>query len=132
MARRPTDIVQPNLRIREGLRRELKREADKNRVSLNVEMTRRLERSLEQEAVQSNAVVAGHIRDAWERLDGIFRDLYMQGGLVRAAEALVKQVEAGNTEGTPKAVERVRQAIHEIDVAGAAALRKMHTGADKS
>jgi len=75
MARKPSDIVQPNLRIREELRRELKKAADKNRVSLNVEMMNRLKWSLDQEAAQSNAAIAGHIKDAWERLDGLFYGL---------------------------------------------------------
>jgi hypothetical protein len=47
MARKPTDTVALTLRIREELRRRLQREADKDDVSLNWEIIRRLEGSFE-------------------------------------------------------------------------------------
>jgi hypothetical protein len=49
MARKPTDTVALTLRIREVLRRRLQREADKDDVSLNWEISRRLEASFEAE-----------------------------------------------------------------------------------
>ena len=48
-ARKPTDIVQVNLRLRESLRRRLEREAEKRGLSFNAELTRRLEESFERE-----------------------------------------------------------------------------------
>ncbi len=47
--RKPAQTVQVNLRIKEALRRRLEREAQKQQVSLNAEMTRRLEGSLADE-----------------------------------------------------------------------------------
>jgi hypothetical protein len=49
MPRKPTETVQVNLRMKEGLRRRLEREAQKQSVSLNAEMTRRLETSISAE-----------------------------------------------------------------------------------
>jgi hypothetical protein len=48
MPRKPSDIVQPNLRIREDLRRRLEAAAKKRGVSLNFEMTERLKASFDQ------------------------------------------------------------------------------------
>jgi hypothetical protein len=47
MAKKPTDTVALTLRIREDLRRKLQREADKEDVSLNGEITRRLGNSFQ-------------------------------------------------------------------------------------
>lgn len=132
MARKPSDIVQPNLRIREELRRRLERAATKNRVSLNVEMTRRLERSLDQEANISIAANASHLDTLTLRFSDAFDGLNKQGDLVRAAEALLKQIDAGNDDAAKEAAKKVRQAIEMIDHAAAVAVRKMHsTGADE-
>jgi hypothetical protein len=49
MPRKPTDIVQINLRIRERLRARLEREAEKSNDSLNAEMINRLEESFAEE-----------------------------------------------------------------------------------
>jgi hypothetical protein len=49
MPRKPTETVQVNLRMKEGLRRRLEREAKRQEVSLNAEMTRRLESGLDAE-----------------------------------------------------------------------------------
>jgi hypothetical protein len=91
MARKPSDIVQPNLRIREELRRKLARKADDNRVSLNVEMTRRLERSLDQETVQSIAVSATSLETITLRSERALLKL----------EALLEQLEQHTAGGAP-------------------------------
>jgi hypothetical protein len=52
MPRKPMQVVQVNLRIREGLRRKLDAAATKRGVSLNFEMTDRLARSFEGEMFQ--------------------------------------------------------------------------------
>ncbi len=49
--RRPRDIVQVNLRIRESERRQLEAAAKRNMTSLNAEMASRIVRSFEQEHV---------------------------------------------------------------------------------
>jgi hypothetical protein len=58
MARKPTDIVQYKLRIRESLRRRIEQAAKKNGVSANQEMVGRLERSFEQETQRKLDLVA--------------------------------------------------------------------------
>ena len=113
MARKPSDIVAPNLRIREELRRELKRKADKNRVSLNVEMMNRLKWSLDQEDAQSIAVSATSLETISLRLSKI-----VEGDLVVATEALLKQIDDGNHEAIKQAAENVRATL---------AVRKTHT-----
>jgi Arc-like DNA binding domain len=50
MGRKPTDIVQLTLRLREDLRRKLERAADKAERSLNIEIIERLEASFAAEA----------------------------------------------------------------------------------
>src|SRR5262249_44686744 len=47
MARKPTDIVSLSLRIREGLRRRLAREAKNRNESLNAEIVERLDQSFQ-------------------------------------------------------------------------------------
>ena len=47
MPRKPTALIAPNLRIRESLRRRLEKAARKRGVSLNREMTDRLEGSFD-------------------------------------------------------------------------------------
>ena len=133
MARKPADIVQPNLRIREGLRRELKREADKNRVSLNVEMVRRLERSLDQEDLLTAATVAADLNNLHGRYGPLLHELNKQGDLIRAAEALLKQIEqSASSAAIAKAAEKVKQVIEFIERDAAALPRQMHTtGADQ-
>ena len=74
LARKPSDIVSPNLRIREGLRHRLKRKAKQNAVSLNAEMTARLERSLDREALQQ-------IKDVANQMDAALA--LMTGGLTK-------------------------------------------------
>jgi hypothetical protein len=58
MARKPTDIVQYKLRIRESLRRRIEQAAKKNGVSANQEMVGRLERSFELETQRKLDLVA--------------------------------------------------------------------------
>jgi hypothetical protein len=53
-ARKPTDIVQLKLRIREELRRKLERAAAKKEHSLNTEMVERLDRSFDLEVQASD------------------------------------------------------------------------------
>jgi hypothetical protein len=49
MARKPTDIIQLKVRMRERLRAQLEREAGRQGHSMNAEIVRRLERSFEEE-----------------------------------------------------------------------------------
>ena len=67
MARKPADIVQPSLRIREDLHRRLEQAAKKRGVSLNFEMTTRLKESFDREAHRTIDVVASDLEDVWRR-----------------------------------------------------------------
>jgi hypothetical protein len=80
-----------SLRIREALRRDLKREADKNQVSLNVEIMRRLERSLEKEIQQSIAESATSLDTITLRSE---RDLLKLEALVARIEQLLPTTES--------------------------------------
>jgi hypothetical protein len=65
MPRKPTENVQVPLRLREGLRQQLIREAHKNGVPVNREMANRLEASLKMEAIKSIESVAADLMDTW-------------------------------------------------------------------
>jgi len=125
MTRKPSDIVQPNLRIREELRRRLEKEAAKRRVSLNQEMTYRLQRSLEEDAARTIDNIAGDIANVWDRFSAAHHKANMMGDLVRATETLLKQIEAGKP--LEVAAAKVKSVIGMIDHHAAQAVRKMHT-----
>jgi hypothetical protein len=67
-ARKPHDIVNFNLRIRESLRAKLAREAEKHHTSLNNEIRVRLEVSLREGAARDLDVIAAEMADYWARL----------------------------------------------------------------
>jgi hypothetical protein len=67
-ATKPSDVVSPNLRIKEGLRRRLAREAERNQTTLNKEMARRLEQSFDVAPMRSLEQVATDITKSWARL----------------------------------------------------------------
>lgn len=135
MARKPTDIVQPNLRIRESLRRDLESAAKKNGVSINREMSDRLYLSFDAEARRSNAAIAEDMKNTWARYGDAFHELNKQGDLVRATEALIKQIEqsdAANSKAIKAAVEKAKTVLKMIEVEAAMLVRRAHTtGGDK-
>jgi hypothetical protein len=51
--RKPTDVAQMNLRLKETLRKKIETEAKKNGWSLNQELVRRLERSFIDQGVEA-------------------------------------------------------------------------------
>jgi hypothetical protein len=53
VARKPTDVVQVNLRLRESLRRRLEREAERRGLSFNAELIRRLRESFDREDLEA-------------------------------------------------------------------------------
>jgi hypothetical protein len=67
-SRKPSDIVAPNLRIREMLRQRLLRAAKTRGLSLNREMTRRLELSLEEDGMRSLETIAADLREVCKRM----------------------------------------------------------------
>jgi hypothetical protein len=56
-----TDLVAPHVRIKEGLRRRLEAEAKKKRVPLSRELGRRLEESLQVDAMKTIQDVAADL-----------------------------------------------------------------------
>jgi Arc-like DNA binding domain len=79
VARKLTDVVQVNLRLRESLRRKLEREAEKRGLSFNAELTRRLEEGFEREEL-NDAIRAV----MWQ----VLRD----GGLSEAIKPLIPEI----------------------------------------
>ena len=116
MARKPADIVQPSLRIREDLRRRLEQAAKKRGVSLNIEMTTRLKESFDREAHRTIDSVASDLENVWTRFAEVLHTDNLQEELMRATEALVEQLpaEIRERETIKEAVERVQKAITTI------------------
>jgi hypothetical protein len=63
--KQPSDTVRTVLRLREGVRQRVEREARKNQCSLNMEMARRIEQSLEAGPVKSIEAVATELPGTW-------------------------------------------------------------------
>jgi len=132
MARKPSDIVQPNLRIREDLRRRLEQEAKKRGVSLNYEMTLRLKESFDREAMFTLGTIASDMNTRFKRFDKAFHELEKQGDLLRAAEVLLAQIEqlpaeVLEREALVSAIAQVRKAIKLIDNEAMLAARRLRT-----
>src|SRR5262249_55455880 len=129
MPRKPGETVQINLRLKEALRRRLEREAKKRGVSLNFEMTSRIEQSFEMESLRAQEAVTADMHVAWSRFGQLFHGLASQGDLRRAAEMLVAEVEAMpeclEREGVQKAVAAVKQVTNVLDIEAALAIRRM-------
>jgi leucyl-tRNA synthetase len=113
MARKPADIVQPSLRIRDDLHRRLEQAAKKRGVSLNFEMTNRLKESFDREAHRTIDSVASDLENVWTRFAEVLHNDSLQEELMRATEALVEQLpaEVRERETIKEAVERVQKAI---------------------
>jgi Arc-like DNA binding domain len=87
MSRRPAETVQINLRIKEGLRRRLEREAERHKVSMNMEIRMRLEDSLEAQALKSLEASAADLETNALRLGALVVRLELSQQL---AEKLAK------------------------------------------
>ena len=121
MVRKPDETVQVNLRIKEGLRRKLEREATKHQVSLNQEMTARLEGSLEKETKRSLEDIASDLETSWHR----FREILLTSNDATRSEILKlakwndpkilrsKRTGQGRSNRAPKRVRRSAPAIFE-------------------
>jgi hypothetical protein len=129
MARKLTDVVQVNLRLREKLRRQLEKAAARRQVSLNYEMTSRIQETFDRKSLFDLDTVAGDMSIAWGRYSALFHTLNLQGDLMRAAETLVQQLEKTERDdkAITKAVDKVKQVIKVIGLAGAKMPREMHT-----
>ena len=84
--RDPAETVLTQLRIRELLRRVLEQEAKKNAVSLNREIVRRLEESIERAAKLDLGAIRDDMMTAWLRFGSRFLQLELEEGTIAAIE----------------------------------------------
>ena len=116
MPRKPSDIVQYKLRIRESLRRRIEKAAEKNKTSANQEMAKRLFISFDQENLHDIESVAIALKGSFE---GMIARVFLHE-LLRAANELVAQIEQLPAETQDRAelkaaVEQVKQLRSKIE-----------------
>ena len=116
MPRKPMEMVQVNLRIREKLRRRLEREAKKRGVSLNYEMTSRIEQGFDREAHRTIDVIASNIKSVWERFAREGKERSRQADLVNAVEHHIAQLppEMREAEALKPTIEWMQKAVEAI------------------
>jgi hypothetical protein len=125
VARKPSDIVSPNLRIREDLRRRLEKAAEKNRVSINREMINRLVDSFELKVRQGFEELLAGMNVAYAHIErATLHHPNLQANLINAAEALVAANKKQDQAAITAAIEQVEKAINTIELDRLAALRK--------
>jgi hypothetical protein len=95
MPRRPNDLIQVNLRLRESLRRKLEREAKKHRTSFNNEIRVRLEDSLEKAAARDLDSIRADMEIVWLRYAKLSTLLGLEEDLATAL-AQTKDPEVAN------------------------------------
>lgn len=127
MARKPTDVVQTGLRIREALRRRLEAAAAKRGISFNGEAASRLERSFEEDAARSIDIIASDMAAVWERYSKAQHAANKLGDLMRAAEALLHATAGVDRKPVQSARTQVEVVIRMIEAEAALAVRKAHT-----
>jgi hypothetical protein len=128
MARKPSDIVQPNLRIREDLRRRLEAAAKQHGVSINREMTDRLVASFDRTDLTTLSRVAADMERVAERIkraENLMHyaretaDRVLLDDFREAAEALVARIERLPAELRERedkgAVEQMRTVIAAVE-----------------
>lgn len=129
MTRKPSDIVSPNLRIREDLRRRLEKAAAANGVSINREMINRLGMSFERESLLTLWQVAQQQEQFAARYGAALLDLQLQGDLIHDAEALLAAlpVEVIASAAVAPTVTRLTTTIRAIDDNWQKFGRRLHT-----
>jgi hypothetical protein len=134
MARKLTDVVQINLRIREKMRRQLEKAAAKRQVSLNYEMVSRIQETFDGKSLFDLDMVTEEMKNAWARYAEPFHALNLQGNLLRATEVLIGEVEKTDAiERAPirKAVDKARTHIKAMENEAKMLLRRMHTAGEE-
>jgi predicted transcriptional regulator len=113
MARKPSDVIQIKIRVREDLRRRLEQAANKEDRSINSEMARRLADSFN--LPKLNEITAG-LEDVWARFAREGHDRSQTEDLMRAAEYLIEQLptEVQGREAVKRAIAEVQNAITAI------------------
>jgi hypothetical protein len=130
MPRKPSETVQVNLRIKEGLRRRLENAARKRQVSLNYEMTSLLERGLDQPALLEGQNVAQDMAIMWARWGDAFTQINRQADLIVMVGWLIAQVEKqADPESIKAAIAQVRDVIHLIRLEASRLPERMNTAA---
>jgi hypothetical protein len=98
LPRKPTDIVEPKLRIRESLRARLAVEAERHRVSLNSEMVTRLEASLEDKAWNDLATITQDFAAVAQNLRQVNTEMANEWAGLRATQTLMLLVDLLTTK----------------------------------
>jgi hypothetical protein len=129
MARKRSATYDYKLRIREPLRRQIEAAAKKRGVSNNAEMTRRLERSFEQDDLFTLNAVAGNMDFLWTRWGMLLGRLDHQAALLRAADAILNEIENLPAEVRERpvfkpTVEYLRAAVRTAELEAIALIRR--------
>lgn len=113
MARKPSDVIQIKIRVREDLRRRLEQAANKADRSINSEMASRLADSFN--LPKLNEITTG-LENVYLRLANELRDQLQTQDLMRAAEDLIQQLptEVQGREAVKRAIAEVQNAITAI------------------
>jgi hypothetical protein len=85
--RKPVEIANLHVRMRESLRRRLERAAEAHRISINKEVVVRLESSFEQEAKRDFSYYAADIGTAVDRLGVLLIEAEHVAGICGAVES---------------------------------------------
>ena len=113
MARKPSDVIQIKIRVREDLRRRLEQAAKKADRSINSEMASRLADSFN--LPKLNEITAG-LENIYERVGREELDRVQTEDLMRAAEYLIQKLptEVQGREAVKRAIAEVQNAITAI------------------
>ena len=113
MARKPSDVIQIKIRVREDLRRRLEQAANKADRSINSEMASRLADSFN--LPKLNEITAG-LENIYERAGREELDRVQTEDLMRAAEYLIQELptEVQGREAVKRAIAEVQNAITAI------------------
>jgi len=113
MARKPSDVIQIKIRVREDLRRRLEQAANKADRSINSEMASRLADSFN--LPKLNEITAG-LENIYERAGREELDRVQTEDLMRAAEYLIEELptEVQGREAVKRAIAEVQNAITAI------------------
>ena len=113
MARKPSDVIQIKIRVREDLRRRLEQAANKADRSINSEMASRLADSFNMPKL--NEISTG-LENVYRRLAREINDRLQREELMRAAEYLIEQLptEVRGREAVKSAIAEVQKVITAI------------------
>jgi hypothetical protein len=113
--KKPSDITQIKIRVREDLRRQLEAAAKKRDVSINFEMVDRLRASFDQGDRVELSRITADLSEIYERTAQDIEDRNRQSTLVNAAEYLIERLRKGEAvEGTIDEVEKAVKAITNV------------------